>query len=203
MKRSSLIIAALTAMISFGAVSCTNNAATQPAAEGTETAANLKGAIVFFNLDRVLNEYDMANDRRSEVEAKVKGISDEVNRRGNKLQKDVDTFAEKYQKGLLTSSVAEAQNQKLQQQQAEFQNYAMQKEQEINEEQQVMLNQIADAIKTFLDGFQAENGFAMILSTQGDILPQPIAVGDASLDVTDQIIAGLNAEYVKIKNSSK
>ncbi|MCQ2146922.1 MAG: OmpH family outer membrane protein [Bacteroidales bacterium] len=203
MKRSSLIIAALTAMISFGAVSCTNTATAPAAAESTETTANLKGAIVFFNLDRVLNEYDMANDRRSEVEAKVKGISDEVNRRGNKLQKDVDTFAEKYQKGLLTSSVAEAQNQKLQQQQAEFQNYALQKEQEINEEQQVMLNQIADAIKTYLDSFQAEKGFAMILTTQGDILPQPVAVGDASLDVTDQIIAGLNAEYVKTKNSNK
>ena len=67
------------------------------------------------------------------------------------------------------------------------------------EEQQVMLNQIADAIKTFLDDFNAEKKYAMIISTQGAVLPAPVAAADPELDITDEILEGLNAEYVKTK----
>ena len=66
-----------------------------------------------------------------------------------------------------------------------------------------MMNQIADAIKTFVDKFNAENGYAMIIATQGDILPSPVVTADPELDITDAILAGLNAEYVQNKNSNK
>jgi hypothetical protein len=39
----------------------------------------------------------------------------------------------------------------------------------------------------------------MIIATQGDILPQPVAMGDPSLDITEEILAGLNDEYIKNK----
>ena len=97
-----------------------------------------KGAIVYVDLDRILMDYDMANDLRSVVETKVQNIQAEVTRRGKKLENDVKSFQEKIDKGLMTRSVAEAQGQKLQQQELEFNNYAAQKQQEIQEEQLVM-----------------------------------------------------------------
>ena len=97
--------------------------------------------------------------------------------------------------------MAQQQQQKLQEQQAAFQQYAQQKDAEIMEEQQVMLNQISDAIKQFIDKFNEENQFALILATQGDILPAPVVAGDPNLDVTDQIIEGLNAAYIEQKKS--
>lgn len=157
------------------------------------------GAIVYFNLDRVLSEYDMANDLRSVVETKVESINQEVTRRGSKLDSDAKSFQNKMDKGLLTRSVAEAQYQKLQEQQAAFQNYAAEKEQEIAEEQAVMMNQLADAIKTFVDEYNAEKQYAMILTTQGDVLPAPIVTADEALDITDDILEGLNAAYVESK----
>ena len=195
MKRSSLFLsfAALVAL----AVSCNNAPATTEAAS---EAAATKGAIVYFNLDTVLNEYDMANDLQSVVDTKVQSINEEVNRRGNKLQSDVNAFQEKIDKGLLTRSVAEVQSQKLQQQQADFQNYAAQKQQEIYEEQSVVANQIYDAVKTFVDKFTADKGYALVLATQGDILPVPVVAGSADLNVTQEIINGLNEEYVKTKS---
>ena len=129
----------------------------------------------------------------------VNSIQQEINRRGTKLEKDVKAFQDKIDKGLLTRSVAEVQGQKLQQQQNSFQQYAAQKQQEMAEEQQVMLNQIGDAIKTFLDEFNAEKQYAMILSTQGGVLPAPVAAADSELDITDAILEGLNAAYVKTK----
>ena len=141
----------------------------------------------------------MANDLKSVVETKVQSINNEVNKRGSRLEKDINAFQEKIDKGLLTRSVAEVQSQKLQQRQAEFQQYAAQKQQEIAEEQQVMMNQIADAINTFVQAFNAEREYAMIIATQGDILSAPVVAGDPDLDVTQEILDGLNAAYVKEK----
>lgn len=208
MKNTSLIlsIVAIVAVIVFGIISLSGGSSETKgtAAEGESGAITAeKGDIVYFNLDRVLNEYDMANELSSAVESKVQSLSEEVQRRGNKLQNDVNAFNEKVNKGLLTRSTAEIQSQQLQKQQDEFNAYAAQKQQEAAEEQQVMLNQIADAISDFITRFNAQMGYAMILSTQGDILPSPVVTGDAGLDITDAIITGLNDEYLKSKSSKK
>ncbi|MBR5905660.1 MAG: OmpH family outer membrane protein [Bacteroidales bacterium] len=196
------IIAGVIATVILSAFTgCNNNNA--PAATSEGEAAAVSGAIVYFNLDRVLNEYDMANDLRSVAETKINSINQEVTRRQNKLQKDASTFQDKINKGLMTQSVAEIQYKKLQEQEASFNQYAAQKQQEIAEEQQVMMNQIADAIKTFIDEYNAEKGYAMILTTQGDILPAPVVTADPSLDITDDLLEGLNAAYVKSKSEKK
>jgi outer membrane protein len=141
----------------------------------------------------------MANDLRSVAETKVNSINQEVNRRASKLDKDVKAFQDKLNKGLLTQSVAEQQNRKLQEQNQNFQNYAAQKQQEIAEEQQVMMNKIADAINTFVLKYNEKMGYAMILTTQGDLLHAPVVTADPKLDITDDILEGLNAEYVANK----
>ena len=63
MKNTSLILCILAMM---GAISC-KNAATTESAAATETAAvaATEGKIVYIDLDRILMEYDMANDLRS------------------------------------------------------------------------------------------------------------------------------------------
>lgn len=161
------------------------------------------GAVVYLNLDRVLNEYDMANDLRSVAETKVESINQEVNRRGSKLEKEIADFQEKMDKGLMTRSVAEVQGQKLTQKQQEFQQYAAQKQQEIAEEQSVMMNQIADAINTYIQSYNADKAYSLILTTQGDILQAPVVAADATLDITDEVLAGLNDKYVKTKGQKK
>ena len=202
MKNTSLILSiiSLIAVVAFGILSLTKGKSEAEAtAEGQAVeAAACKGAIVYVDLDRILMEYDMANDLRSVVETKVQNIQAEVNRRGQKLEKEVTAFQEKIEKGLLTRSVAEAQSQKLQQQEIDFNNYAGQKQQEIQEEQVVMMNQLGDAIKTFLEKYNAEKQYAMILTNSAGA---PVVTADKALDITDDVLAGLNDEYIKSKNS--
>lgn len=206
MKNTPLILSiiALVAVAALGIISLTGDGGRKKAAKASDAveASARTGAIVWFDLDRVLNEYDMANDLRSVVESKVQGIQDEVTRRGNQLQSDVNKFQSDLNKGLLVRSVAEQRSQKLQERQNSFNNYANQKQQEIAEEQQVMLNQIGDAIKSYLNKFNAEKKYAMIISTQGSVLPAPVAAGDPELDVTDALLQGLNDEYVKSKGKT-
>ena len=211
MKKLPLILSilALAGVIALAIVNFTKGDAKKPAAVETSDAAALKGEIVYFNMDRVLQEYDMANDLSSVFQTKANSISQEVTRRQNKLQKDANSFQDKMNKGLMTQSTAQVQYQKLQEQDASFQNYAAQKQQEIAEEQQVMMNQIYDAIKTFVDQYNEEMGYAMIIATgssaivPGDIFPNPVVTGDAARDITDALVEGLNAAYVKEKGKKE
>ena len=200
MKNTSLILSviSLVAVVVFGVLTLTKGGKqAEPATEGAATEAAQKGDIVYLDLDRILMEYDMANDLRSVVETKIQNIQAEVNRRGQKLEKEVIAYQEKIQKGLMTRSVAEVQGQKLQEQEIEFNNYAAQKEQEINEEQVVMMNQLGDAIQTYINKFNEEKQYAMILTNSGGA---PVITADPNLDVTDAILAGLNEEYIKTTN---
>ncbi len=191
------------AALGIALAGCNNAAApAAPAASASDSTA-VAGSIVYFNLDKVMAGYDMANDLRSVLETKVQGIQNEVDRRGKKLERDFKDFNQKIEKGLLTRSVAEVQGQKLQQQQQEYQQYGARKQQEIAEEQQVTLNQIADAINAFVLKFNEEKQYALILTTTGDILPAPVVTGDPKLDITDELLQGLNDEYIKTKAAEK
>ena len=202
MKNASLVLSviSLIAAITFGVLFLTKDTkkADAPAeGEATEVVAS-KGDIVYIDLDRILMDYDMANDLRAVVETKAQNIQAEITRRGKKLESEVKSFQEKMNKGLMTRSVAEVQQQKLMQQEQEFNEYAAKKQQEIQEEQVVMMNQLAEAIKTFLDNYNAEKQFAMILTNNGGA---PVITADAALDVTDDVLAGLNDEYIKTRNN--
>ncbi len=203
MKNTSLILSiiALVAVVVFGALSLTKGEKGTDVnndGEAVEAAAS-KGDIVYIDLDRIIMEYDMANDLRSVVETKVQNIQAEINRRGKKLENDVIEFQNKIDKGLLTRTNAELQSQKLSQQELEFNNYAAQKQQEIEEEQIVMMNQLGDAIQTFLTKYNEEKQYAMILTNSGGA---PVIVADQALNITDDVLAGLNEEYIKSKNNN-
>ena len=196
MKRISLIIIGALAVSTFFISSC-NNASDNKAKKEIDTLYSIpEGSIVYFSLDRVIEEYDMANDLRSEVQAKVEVIQKDLDRRQKNLENAIKTFENKINKGLMTSAVAADQQRKLQEQQASFNQYAQQKQGEIMEEQQVMMNQISDAIKTFVDEYNDEKGYAMILTNQAGM---PVVTADPYLDVTNEIIEGLNKKYVEEK----
>ena len=201
MKNASLVLSiiSLVAAITFGVILLTNGSnKSEVLAEGESTeAVASKGDIVYVDLDRILMDYDMANDLRSVVETKAQNIQAEITRRGKKLENEVKSFQEKVNKGLMTRSVAEVQQQKLMQQEQEFNEYGAAKQQEINEEQIVMMNQLADAIKTYLDKYNEEKQYAMIITNNGG---SPVITANPVLDITEDVLAGLNDEYIKSKN---
>ena len=74
MKNTSLILSiiSLIAVVVFGVLTLTKGGKqAEPATEEAATEAAQKGDIVYVDLDRILMEYDMANDLRSVVETKV------------------------------------------------------------------------------------------------------------------------------------
>ncbi|MBP3202560.1 MAG: OmpH family outer membrane protein [Bacteroidales bacterium] len=201
MKKNLFLLGAA-AIMAF-AVSCNQNQAAAPAVAASADSVAVAGSIVYFNMDQVMEGYDMANDLNSVFETKTSGIQAEIDRRGKKLEKDAADFQNKVDKGLLTTSVAQAQYQKLQEQQQAYQQYVVTKQQEMAEEQQVMMNQIANAISEFVQEYNVEHQYAMILTTAGGILSTPVVTADPKLDITEDLLAGLNAAYIKTKEAGK
>lgn len=202
MKNLPLILSIIAVVVAavFGVLTLTDG--TKGKTNAGDAAADTLGVkategIVYIDLDRVIQEYDMANDLGAVVETKVKNIQDEITRRGKKLEKEIVDFQEKMNKGLITRSVAEVQGQKLQQKEAEFNEYTNQKNNEVMEEQTVMMNQIADAIKTFLDKYNEDKQYSMILTNQRGV---PVITADPALDITDDVIVKLNEAYIEEKN---
>ena len=75
MNKASLFSAAVLTGLSLIAASCNNTQQNTTGENKAPEAAAAQGAIVYFNLDTILNDYDMANDLRSVVETKVNSIN--------------------------------------------------------------------------------------------------------------------------------
>lgn len=194
------------------------------AADSTSVILAPAGSIVYVDMTRLMSEYQMAIDLSAAaekkiaeltktVESKAKSIETELKRKQEKLTKAANEFQDKYSKGLFTQTVAESKAQEIQKMEIEYNQYVAQKDQELqqeqvkmqntaNEELLVMNNTINDAINTFIVKYNKEKKFAMILLSQGDIpndgatnLGTPVLTADPALDITTDVLAGLNAEY--------
>ncbi len=180
--------------------------------------------IVFVDMTVLMSEYQMAIDLGAEVQAKIDKMTKDFEKKQSSAQKEItkketnlttkaNDFQDKYSKGHLTETTANVKLQELQKLEQEFNTYLAEKDQELgkeqlklqntaNEEIFVMNNKVNDAVNTFIQKFRVENGYAMILLTQSDVpndgattLGNPILAADPSLDITDVVVAGLNAEY--------
>ena len=202
MKHTPLILSilALAAGVAALIISLTAPKTTHKVTESSEEIQAVAGDIVFLRLDTLMMQYDMYSDLQSAFEAKAQTIESDLNKKGRKLESDIKNFENQINKGLLTRSAAEQQNNSLQQRQANLQTEAAQKQQELAEESQVLLNQVMYAIKTYLENYNAEHNFAAILTTTD--ASNVVMVGAPALDITQEIVDGLNAEYIKTRNTT-
>lgn len=155
------------------------------------------GDIVYVQIDSLVNQYDMFNDLKSELESKAQTIQSDLTKRSRAFENDVKDFQQKVQKGLITRSQAETQQQQLAMREQDLQNYANQKQVEMQEEEQVLYRRVFDALNSYLILMNQEKGFAMIISTSS--ATNTILLGDSGLDITKMVVTGLNDEYIKTK----
>ena len=192
MKQLKLILTvAVAAIICSCAANGNTNGAQQANAAGETSAA--QGGIVYIQLDSLVNQYDMYNDLKSELESKVQAVQEDLTKKGRSFESAVKDFEAKIAKGLLTRSQAEEQQKKLLEREQNLQGLSQQKQMELAEEEAVMMRRVMDAIQTYITKYNQDKGYALILSV-------PVLAGDPSLNITQDILAGLNEEYIKSKN---
>ena len=102
------------------------------------------------------------------------------------------------QKGLLTYSQAESMRNDLMTRDQELRNLSQQKQMELANEESVMYNRVMDAIKTYVDNYNKEKQYSLILTTTA--ATNSVINGEQGRNITNEIINGLNQEYIKNRN---
>ncbi|WP_298062691.1 OmpH family outer membrane protein [uncultured Rikenella sp.] len=167
------------------------------AADSTQTAAadshiEYNGQIVYVQLDSLMRGYGMAIDLQAEFAAKSEKAQNELTAKGRSLEREMRDYQEKAQKGLITRFQAQDIESGLQKKQQSVLEYRDRMMQELGEEEAVMMNRISEAIMQYVKKYNAEKKYSMIISTQG---ANTVLIADPALNITDELLDGLNAEY--------
>lgn len=196
----------LTALLAVSALLVSCNAGTDgksagaAAADSTAVSAPVSaGDIAYFNVDEVEANYAKATDMKAEFENKYQDILSKLERRGKNIQNEYQQLMEKYQKGLILQASAEKQSQEIQKKQDAFNKEYSAQQDQFAEEQMVLQNNIMNDIAEYVRKYNEDHGYRMILANQTGLLSFPVVLADPAMNITQDIIDGLNQEYVASK----
>lgn len=200
MKKASIIYNAVltVAVIALFVLHFTSKSGKSTSGTGSEATVAPAGSVVYIQLDTLMHKYDLFNDLKSELETKAQSIQDDLTKKGKAFQRDYNDFNEKMQKGLITRSQAEGLQSQLASRQQELQSLSQQKQMEMQEEESVLLRNVVDRLEKYLKVYNLEKKFSLILTTSGT--PGSIMQGDSVLNITNEVVTGLNEEYIKERN---
>lgn len=193
-----LLFVALAAMVALTA--CNNNkteaAAEATAVETTEGTA-LTGKIAVYYMDVVISNYQMAIDLQNEFQKEFEAKDKELSASARKIEKDFNALQDKVNKVLITRADAEKEATKLQNRQNDLQQRSEKATAELAEKEQVMTNQILNAIYEYVASLNADWKYDLVLSSSA--AAGPVVMANPAIDLTAQIIEGLNAQYAAKK----
>lgn len=174
----------------------------EPNTQGTELTEQALGekVIAWVNMDSLLNSYDMYFDIQQELEAKGRKLETDMTSRTRNFEKQMIDFQDKVQKGLVTRSTAQEMQQDLAAKEQELYQFRDELRMQFSEEEQVMLRRIQHSITDFLKVYNQNKGYQVIMSgTFGG----PLLYGHPAIDITKDVLVGLNIEYQKSRPAKK
>lgn len=143
-----------------------------------------------YNLDSVSVNYTLVEKLNAEAEEAMAKYQNIERQRGNELQSMGQKIQNKLQNnGYLTEQSYNADMQSFQQKQQQVQNQLADLQNQLAQQAAAQQQQLLDSINNFLKAYNAVNHFDAIL------VQSPGSFYDESLDITDEIIKGLNARY--------
>lgn len=205
MKKSGIIIQALlaVAIIVLYVLYFTGkgNGASSSAKSSDSTSLTLaQGSIAYVNLDSVVSRYDMTKELSKDLQEKGKKLDTELNQKSKTFQSNVQDFQYKAQRGLeVSSKLAEMQRQ-LQEDEQKLYGLRDQYGAQLQEEQAVMLRKVMNSIMEYLKEYNKGKNYSFVL---GNTFDGKILYADKGLDITEDVVKGLNEYYLEKKKSEK
>jgi outer membrane protein len=197
MNRTSFKLSTLATAVALVSVmaACQNKDAktttTETSAKTDAPAVKDNEPIVYVNSDSLLTKYEYFKDLKVKLDAKSKAAQTDLGAKQQAFQREVAEYQQA--QNTMPADQRATTEQRLARKQQELQTYqqnagaALQNEQAV--EQEKLYNKIADYLKVYAK----DKGFKMVLTYQKG--NSAILFADASLDVTSQVIVGLNEGY--------
>ena len=186
---SALAVAAMMA-------SC-NNAS--PKMDDQPAAASSEGLkIAYLEVDSLMTQYDFAKDYSVNLQKKSNNARNTLTQKGNALQAAMNNFQQKINNnGFQSREQAASVQNAIQRQQNDLQELQARLENELATETAKFNEALRDSLQNFLKDYNADKKFDLILSKAGD----NILLGASRLDITQDVINGLNKRYKPAKKS--
>lgn len=199
MKKNLLVASAFALCISLGASlsSCGDNTQkdtvknTEAAAPGVEqkTLPNFR----YVDVDSILSKYNLAKDYNEEMMRMQNNMESEVKRHQNAIQSLGATIQKKLQNnGYFSEQSYKSDEEKFNNMQANAQRSVASLQSNFENAALAAQKAVSDSIIAFVKEYNAKKGYDAILRKDGGLYFNP------ELDITDEIVEGLNARYNKV-----
>lgn len=199
MKNSSLILNAIL-LVAVGVLYylhfSSSGSLASPSSATPEFTGELR--VAFINSDSVLKHYDYLKASAEILEAKKAKVEQDYINRAKSLQGEIEA----YQRNVNNMTVGQvrAVEEDLGKKQQNLQLYEQSITQELMNDQAKLNQELYNRITAFLKKYGKEHGLHVVFKydTSSDIL-----YGEEILDITQDVIAGLNTLYTEEKNPAK
>ncbi|MBQ7192703.1 MAG: OmpH family outer membrane protein [Paludibacteraceae bacterium] len=166
-------------------------------APAAEAVAVENGAmpIAYLNVDSLLANYTFAQEAQETLMTKQEDARLKLNSKARTLQKEMSDFQQKYDNhAFLSAERAQSEYQRLQKKQQELEELEAKLTQDIMTENQKLNLQLADSLTAFLNDYNADGRFHVILSNNAK---DNVLMANPSYDITAAVVEGLNKRYKK------
>lgn len=162
----------------------------KPVADDAGQGGNVK--IAYVEVDSLMTQYEFCKEFTLILEKKSTNARNTLNSKGQALQSAMANFQQKLQNNGFTSrEQAEGQQAAIQRQQQSLQELQARLENELAQETQKYNAGLRDSLSHFLDAYNKDKKYDLILTKQGD----NILYAAKRFDITADVINGLNKRY--------
>jgi outer membrane protein len=154
-------------------------------------------SIAYVNTDTLWERYEKVKILKAELEKTRNRLESELTGKAKSIEKEVYSFQEKIQAGTVSQDQAQAKEQELMQKQQALYQLKGEYEQKALEEETKKNEDLRKEIYAYIQQYnRTHDKYSLILAyaTGGAIM-----VGDSSLEITPEILKGINEEFAKKK----
>ncbi len=188
MKKYMFLAAA--AMVALA--SCNNESPKMDEKPAAEAGQEGGVKIAYVEVDSLMTQYEFCKEFTLILEKKSTNARNTLNSKGQALQSAMANFQQKLQNNGFTSrEQAEGQQAAIQRQQQSLQELQARLENELAQETQKYNAGLRDSLSHFLDAYNKDKKYDLILTKQGD----NILYANKRFDITADVINGLNKRY--------
>lgn len=193
MKTNSIFACAIAVVaMGFLSTSCANQSQNRVAVANDSTAVGACD-IAFIDVDSIIVNYKLSIELNDAIMKKHANMQTKLERDRKALDKDIETFQDKVQKGIfVTAQRAEEEQQRLVMRQQEFERLYNEYSSQLAVEQQNMNNQLFEKISAYITKYNTPERYKFILTRT---IGGSMWYANESFNITNDIIKGLNEEY--------
>ena len=161
----------------------------------TTSTTNKSEAIVYVNSDSLLNNYEYFKAVKNVFQEKSKKAQSDLTAKGTAFQKEVAQYQQNA--ASLSADQRASTEERLARKQQELATYNQSAGNALANEEAIENEKLYNKVSEFLKGYAKSKGYKMVL-TYSKANPT-VLFADESLDVTKEVLAGLNDAYKKEK----